>query len=78
MPVQHSPPEIQTRSHARTQAVFIPKREAPLDGTPVVPQLRAHLDRRPNFEGEAPSRKERKGPRRSSAFSRVVGSFQGL
>ncbi|MBW0583783.1 hypothetical protein O181_123498 [Austropuccinia psidii MF-1] len=78
MPVEHSPPERQTRSNARTQAVLIPKPRASLDGTPVVPQLRAHLDRRPNLEGEAPFRKERKGPRRSSAFSGVVGGFQGL
>ncbi|MBW0580728.1 hypothetical protein O181_120443 [Austropuccinia psidii MF-1] len=41
MPIQHSPPAIQTRSHARTQAVLTPTPRAPLDGTPEVPQLRA-------------------------------------
>ncbi|MBW0471066.1 hypothetical protein O181_010781 [Austropuccinia psidii MF-1] len=33
---------------------------------PAVPQLRAPLDRGPNIEGEAQSRKERRGPRGSS------------
>ncbi|MBW0572969.1 hypothetical protein O181_112684, partial [Austropuccinia psidii MF-1] len=50
---------------------------APLDGTPAVPQLRAKLDRGPILEGEAPSRKERRGPRRSSYFSGVVSKFPG-
>ncbi|MBW0583669.1 hypothetical protein O181_123384 [Austropuccinia psidii MF-1] len=34
MPIQHSPPERQTRSEARTQAVLTPTPIAPLDGTP--------------------------------------------
>ncbi|MBW0575195.1 hypothetical protein O181_114910 [Austropuccinia psidii MF-1] len=42
MPVQHSPPEGQTRS----QAVLTPTPRAPLDGTPVVPQLKAHFGRK--------------------------------
>ncbi|MBW0562948.1 hypothetical protein O181_102663 [Austropuccinia psidii MF-1] len=50
---------------------------APLDGTPEVPQLRAKLDRGPILEGAAPSRKEGRGPRRSSSFSGVVGRFSG-
>ncbi|MBW0585119.1 hypothetical protein O181_124834, partial [Austropuccinia psidii MF-1] len=50
---------------------------APLDGTPAVPQLRAKLDRGPILEGAAPSRKEGRGPRRSSSFSGVVGGFPG-
>ncbi|MBW0538370.1 hypothetical protein O181_078085 [Austropuccinia psidii MF-1] len=33
MPIQHSPPERQTRSEARTQAVLTPTPRAPLDGT---------------------------------------------
>ncbi|MBW0548735.1 hypothetical protein O181_088450 [Austropuccinia psidii MF-1] len=37
MPIQHSPPERQTRSQARTQAVLTPTRRAPLEGTPAVP-----------------------------------------
>ncbi|MBW0581105.1 hypothetical protein O181_120820 [Austropuccinia psidii MF-1] len=51
---------------------------APLDGTPAVPQLRAQLDREPTLEGAAPSRKEGRGPGRSSSFSGVVGGFPGL
>ncbi|MBW0531181.1 hypothetical protein O181_070896 [Austropuccinia psidii MF-1] len=47
MPVQHSPPERQTRSQARTQAVLTSTPRAPLDGTPAVPQLWANLDRLP-------------------------------
>ncbi|MBW0470500.1 hypothetical protein O181_010215 [Austropuccinia psidii MF-1] len=78
MPVQHSPSARQTRYQARAQAVLTPTTRAPLDGTPAVPQLRAQLDRGPNLEGEAPSRKEGRGPRRSSYFSGVVGSFPGL
>ncbi|MBW0513832.1 hypothetical protein O181_053547 [Austropuccinia psidii MF-1] len=58
MPIQHSPPARKTRSQARTQAVCTPTPRAPLDGTPAVPQLRANLDRGPNVEGAAPSRKE--------------------
>ncbi|MBW0518890.1 hypothetical protein O181_058605, partial [Austropuccinia psidii MF-1] len=50
----------------------------PLDGTPEVPQLGAHLDRGPNLEGAVPSRKEGRGPRRSNSFSTVVGTFEGI
>ncbi|MBW0592654.1 hypothetical protein O181_132369, partial [Austropuccinia psidii MF-1] len=67
----------QTRSQARTQAVLTPTPKAPFDGTPAVSQLRAHLDRGPNVEGAAPSRKEGRVPRRSSSFSGVVGEFPG-
>ncbi|MBW0564440.1 hypothetical protein O181_104155 [Austropuccinia psidii MF-1] len=62
MPIQHSPPARQTRSQARTQAVLTPTPRAPLDGTPAVSQLRAHLGRGPNVEGAALSRKEGGGP----------------
>ncbi|MBW0492213.1 hypothetical protein O181_031928 [Austropuccinia psidii MF-1] len=58
MPVQHSPPARQTRSHSKAKSVLTPTPTAPLDGTPAVPQLRAHLDRGPNLVGAAPSRKE--------------------
>ncbi|MBW0579897.1 hypothetical protein O181_119612 [Austropuccinia psidii MF-1] len=78
MPIQHSPPARQTRSQSRTQTVLTPTPRAPLDGTPEVPQLRAHLDRGPNVEGAAPSSKEGRVPRRSSSFSGVVGGFPGL
>ncbi|MBW0556130.1 hypothetical protein O181_095845 [Austropuccinia psidii MF-1] len=77
MPVQHSPPERQTRSQARTQAVLTPTPRVPLNGTTEAPQLRAQSDRGPHMEGAAPSRKERRGPRRSSSFSVVVGGFPG-
>ncbi|MBW0482591.1 hypothetical protein O181_022306 [Austropuccinia psidii MF-1] len=77
MPMQNSPPARQTRSQARTQAVLTSTPRAPLDGTPEVPQLMAQLDRGPHMEGAAPSRKEGRGPRRSSSFSGVVGGFPG-
>ncbi|MBW0527461.1 hypothetical protein O181_067176 [Austropuccinia psidii MF-1] len=78
MPIQHSPPARHTRSQARTQAVLTPTAKAPLEGTPAFPQLRAQSDRGPIIEGAAPSRKEGRGPRRSSSFSGVVGGFPGL
>ncbi|MBW0567464.1 hypothetical protein O181_107179 [Austropuccinia psidii MF-1] len=77
MPIQHSPPARQTRSQARNKAVLTPTPRAPLDGTPAVPHLRAHLDREPNVAGAALSRKEGRVPRRSSSFSGVVGGFPG-
>ncbi|MBW0577387.1 hypothetical protein O181_117102 [Austropuccinia psidii MF-1] len=77
MPIQHSPPARQTQSQARTQAVLTATPRAPLYGTPEVPQLRAKLDRGPILEGAAPSRREGRGPRRSSSFSGVVGVFPG-
>ncbi|MBW0486570.1 hypothetical protein O181_026285 [Austropuccinia psidii MF-1] len=78
MPIQQSPPERQTRSQARTQAVLTPTPRAPLDGTPEVPQLRAHSDRGPNVKGAALSKKEERAPRRSSSCSGVVGAFPEL
>ncbi|MBW0527763.1 hypothetical protein O181_067478 [Austropuccinia psidii MF-1] len=78
MVIQHSPPARQTRSQERTQAVITPTPRAPFAGTPAVPQMRAQLDRGPHLEGAAPSRKEGRGPRRSSSFSGVVGSFPGI
>ncbi|MBW0467526.1 hypothetical protein O181_007241 [Austropuccinia psidii MF-1] len=55
-----------------------PTPRAPLDGTPAVPQLRAHLDRGTNVEGAALCRKEGRVPIRSRLFSGVVGRFPGL
>ncbi|MBW0489919.1 hypothetical protein O181_029634 [Austropuccinia psidii MF-1] len=77
MPIQHSPPASMTRSQARAQAVLTTTPRAPLDGTPAVSELRAHLDRGTNVEGAALSRKEGRVPRRSRSFSRVVGGFPG-
>ncbi|MBW0561727.1 hypothetical protein O181_101442 [Austropuccinia psidii MF-1] len=77
IPVQHSPPARQTRSQARPQTVLTLTTRAPLDGTPAIPQLGAKLDRGLILEGAAPSRKEGRGPRRSSSFSGVVGRFPG-
>ncbi|MBW0571597.1 hypothetical protein O181_111312 [Austropuccinia psidii MF-1] len=73
MSIQHSPLARQDRA----QAVLTPNPRAPIDGTPAVPQLRAKLDRGPILEGEAPSREEGRGPRRSSSLSGVVGVFPG-
>ncbi|MBW0578206.1 hypothetical protein O181_117921 [Austropuccinia psidii MF-1] len=50
MPVQNSPPESQTRSQDRAQAVLIPTPRAPLGGTPEAPQLRSHLERRSSIQ----------------------------
>ncbi|MBW0468416.1 hypothetical protein O181_008131 [Austropuccinia psidii MF-1] len=62
MPFQHSPPERQTRPQDRTQAVLTPTPRVPLDETPA----------------EAPSRKEGRGPRRSSLFPCVFGAFPSI
>ncbi|MBW0546357.1 hypothetical protein O181_086072 [Austropuccinia psidii MF-1] len=78
MPVQHSPPEKQTRSQGRAQPVLPPTPRAPLHSAPAVPQLRAQLDRGPIMKGAAPSRKEGRGPRRSNSFSGVIGRLPGL
>ncbi|MBW0584312.1 hypothetical protein O181_124027 [Austropuccinia psidii MF-1] len=78
MTLQNSPPARHKGSQAQTQAVLTPTPRAPLDGTPAVSQLRAKLDRGPILEGEAPSRKEGRVPRRSNSFSGVVGSFPGM
>ncbi|MBW0480054.1 hypothetical protein O181_019769 [Austropuccinia psidii MF-1] len=78
MPVQHSPSSRQTTSQAIPHAVLTPTPRAPLDSTPAVPQPRAQLDRGPHMEGAAPSKKEGRGPGRSSSFSGVVVCFPGL
>ncbi|MBW0492186.1 hypothetical protein O181_031901 [Austropuccinia psidii MF-1] len=78
MPVQNSPPARETRAQARAQDVLTPTPRAPLDGTPAVPQLRAHLNRGPNMKGAAQSRKEGRGPRRLSSFSGVFGTLPGI
>ncbi|MBW0587066.1 hypothetical protein O181_126781, partial [Austropuccinia psidii MF-1] len=55
-----------TRPQSRAKPVITPASRAPLDGTPEVPQLRDHLDRGHNLEGEALSIQEGRGPSRSS------------
>ncbi|MBW0538694.1 hypothetical protein O181_078409 [Austropuccinia psidii MF-1] len=74
MPVQYPTPSRQTRS----QAVLTPTPRAPLDRTPNVPQLRAHLDREPVIKREEPSRMQVRGPRRSKSFSGLAGAFPGI
>ncbi|MBW0464517.1 hypothetical protein O181_004232 [Austropuccinia psidii MF-1] len=78
MPLQKSTPARNTRSQVRAQAVLTPIPRGPIDGTPAVPQLRAHFDICPLMEGEAPSRKEGRGPRRFSSLSGVAGTFPGI
>ncbi|MBW0486635.1 hypothetical protein O181_026350 [Austropuccinia psidii MF-1] len=66
MPFQNSPPARQKISQARAQAVLTPTPRAPLDGTPAVPQLSAHLDRGPYVEGAAPCIQEGRGLSRTT------------
>ncbi|MBW0504805.1 hypothetical protein O181_044520 [Austropuccinia psidii MF-1] len=66
------------KSQARAQPILTPTTRAPWDGGPAVTQLSTHLYRVPNLEGEAPSKKEGRGPQRSSSSSGVVGSFPGI
>ncbi|MBW0464608.1 hypothetical protein O181_004323 [Austropuccinia psidii MF-1] len=77
MLVQNLPPERLTRSKARAQAILTLTPREPLDGTPAVSQLRSHLERQ-IMEGEAPSRKEGRGPRILRSFSGVFGAFPGI
>ncbi|MBW0582173.1 hypothetical protein O181_121888 [Austropuccinia psidii MF-1] len=77
MYVQHSPPSTQNVSQARAQAVHTPTPRLPLDGTPEVPELRAHLEQRTSNE-RGSIIQEGRGPRRSSSFSGVVGAFPGI
>ncbi|MBW0581790.1 hypothetical protein O181_121505, partial [Austropuccinia psidii MF-1] len=56
MPVKHSPPAKNTRSQ-RDQAFLTPTERDPLDRTPSVHQLSAYLDRGPQMDGAAPSRR---------------------
>ncbi|MBW0509125.1 hypothetical protein O181_048840 [Austropuccinia psidii MF-1] len=78
MHVQHSPHSSQKISQERTQAVLTQKPRVHLDGTSAVPQLRANLERGPCMGGVAPSRKEGRGPIRSSYFSGSVSTFPGM
>ncbi|MBW0506918.1 hypothetical protein O181_046633 [Austropuccinia psidii MF-1] len=55
-------PSKQIITQARAQAVPTPTPRVLLDSTPAVPKLRAQLDRGPHWKGEAPSRKEGRGP----------------
>ncbi|MBW0588842.1 hypothetical protein O181_128557 [Austropuccinia psidii MF-1] len=78
MPIQNSPPERQTRSQARTQAVLTPTPRAPLDGTPAVPQLRAQLDRGPCEDGEEEKNSvEEEGSDGTEGVPSPVGASQG-
>ncbi|MBW0565748.1 hypothetical protein O181_105463 [Austropuccinia psidii MF-1] len=78
MPIQNSPPARPTRSQARAQAVLTPMPRAPLHGTPAFSQLRYQLEKGPNLERAAPSRKEGGGPRRSNSFSGVSDGTEGV
>ncbi|MBW0524130.1 hypothetical protein O181_063845 [Austropuccinia psidii MF-1] len=75
IPVQNSPPERNTRSQTRTSAVITQKPRAPLDGTPEVPHLRAHLDRGPIIEEE--NSEEEKESYGTEVGSAPVGDSEG-
>ncbi|MBW0517433.1 hypothetical protein O181_057148 [Austropuccinia psidii MF-1] len=78
MPVQHSPPARQKISQPRTHNFLTSTPREPLDVTPEVPQLTALLDRGPTMEGDAPGRKEARGPIKSISFSVFIGSLPGM
>ncbi|MBW0484013.1 hypothetical protein O181_023728 [Austropuccinia psidii MF-1] len=80
MPVQHSPPERQTRSQARAQAVLTPTPRAPLDGIPEVPQLREQTTfKGPGEDGEEDdwSSVEEEGYDGTEGVPAPVGASQG-
>ncbi|MBW0558394.1 hypothetical protein O181_098109 [Austropuccinia psidii MF-1] len=78
MPFQHSIPVIQKVSQDTGHAVLTSTPRVPIEGTPEVPQLRAHLDRGPNMKKLEPSRNQGRGFRRSRSFSGAVGFFPGM
>ncbi|MBW0573762.1 hypothetical protein O181_113477 [Austropuccinia psidii MF-1] len=77
MPVQHSPPEKNTRSQ-KIPAVLTPTARAPLDHTPSVHQLSANLHRGPPMEGAEPLRRTGMKSRRSRSFSGLLGDYPGM
>ncbi|MBW0549234.1 hypothetical protein O181_088949 [Austropuccinia psidii MF-1] len=77
MPVQHSPPEDNTRSQ-RHQAALTPTARAPLDHTPLVYQLSVNLDSGSPMEGAALSRKVGVKSRRSSSLSVFLGGYTSI
>ncbi|MBW0478179.1 hypothetical protein O181_017894 [Austropuccinia psidii MF-1] len=77
MPVQHSPPANNTRSH-RHQAVLTPAERAPLDCTTSVNQLSENLDRVPPIEGAEPSRRGGVKSGISRSFSVLLGGYQSI
>ncbi|MBW0593545.1 hypothetical protein O181_133260 [Austropuccinia psidii MF-1] len=76
MPVQHSTPARQTRSQARAQVVLTPTPRAPLDGTPEVPQMRAHLDRGPNLKEKNHPRRRVEGQEDQVPFQELLAVLQ--
>ncbi|MBW0534967.1 hypothetical protein O181_074682 [Austropuccinia psidii MF-1] len=77
MPVQHSPSAKNTISQGNP-AVLTPTESIPLDRTPSVHQLSVNLDRGPQMEGAAPSRRGVMKSRRSRSFSGLLGSYPGM
>ncbi|MBW0517848.1 hypothetical protein O181_057563 [Austropuccinia psidii MF-1] len=77
MPVKHSPPAKNTRSQ-RHQAVLTPTARAPLDHTPSVHSLSANLDRGPQMEGEAPSRRGGVNSKTSRSFYGLLGGYPSI
>ncbi|MBW0590075.1 hypothetical protein O181_129790, partial [Austropuccinia psidii MF-1] len=77
MPVQHSPLTNNNRSQ-RNPAVLTPTGRVPLDRTPSVHQLSENLDRGPQMEGEATSRRGGMKSRRSRSFSGLLGGYPGM
>ncbi|MBW0528470.1 hypothetical protein O181_068185 [Austropuccinia psidii MF-1] len=77
MPVQHSPPAKNTKSQ-RNSAVLTPKARVPFDCTPSVHQLSANLDRGPQMEEAAPSRRGGIKSRISRSFSGLLGGYPGM
>ncbi|MBW0525496.1 hypothetical protein O181_065211 [Austropuccinia psidii MF-1] len=77
MPVQHSPPEINTR-YQRHQAFLNPTERAPLDLTPSVNQLSANLHRGPPMEGAASTKRGGMKSTRSRSFSGLWGLYPSI
>ncbi|MBW0518375.1 hypothetical protein O181_058090 [Austropuccinia psidii MF-1] len=77
MPVQHSPPAKNTRSH-RNPAILTHTKRVPLDCIPSVHQLSANLYRGPPMEGEEPFRRGGMKLRRSRSSSGLLVGYPGM
>ncbi|MBW0589908.1 hypothetical protein O181_129623 [Austropuccinia psidii MF-1] len=78
MPVKHSPPARQKRSQARSQAALTPTPRDPLDGTPAVPQLRAHFGRKEEGQEDQENSVEEKESDGTEGVPAPVGASQGI
>ncbi|MBW0545027.1 hypothetical protein O181_084742 [Austropuccinia psidii MF-1] len=77
MPVQHSPPAVNTISQ-RNPAVLTPTERVSLNRTSSVHKLSANFDSGEPMEGAAPSRRGGMKSRISRSFYGLLGVYPGM